>query len=364
MRRRRGRRACACGRAARRRARARSGVRRGRRRRPRRSASRKAGREAVDGRRGRARRRPPRTGWRAGCRRSTRSCRAPAATSSARTPSGWRASSQATRSTARAVLSPACCRPRLGVPPRAASLAPVLSMPRTRRRLQQSTTRALHQRCTGGPARSARRRGAAAATCELARLRRGSRNSSARQQPLPRRRSSAPRRRLDPRPERLGVVGGHDGLAQPAVEPLALAHDAGRVGARAAAARRVGLGRLAHGARRAAAPRAGGRPSRRRTSACSARCRSTARAACAAARPRRARCSGCRRRRGGRRTARSALMPSGDAHSRATISPSRGRSSMRRSVDLERGAPAAEERPARAPAGRRGRSALARARTT
>ena len=64
--------------------------------------------EAGRGRRGGARRRPRRTGWPAGCTRWRRSCRASRATSSARTPSGARASSHVTLSAARAVLSPRC----------------------------------------------------------------------------------------------------------------------------------------------------------------------------------------------------------------------------------------------------------------
>ena len=90
---------------------------------------------AGTGRRGGARRRPRRTGWRAGCRRSRRSCRASRATSSARTPSGARASSHVTLSAARAVLSPRCDL--------------VACPPRSLLRLNRSaTTRALHQRCT------------------------------------------------------------------------------------------------------------------------------------------------------------------------------------------------------------------------
>src|SRR5262249_8562519 len=53
-----------------------------------------------------------------------------------------------------------------------------------------------------------------------------------RQQPLPRRQVVGARRRLHPGPDRLEVVNNHDRLAQPRLQPLALAHDPQRLRAR------------------------------------------------------------------------------------------------------------------------------------
>ena len=166
--------------------------------------SRKLGREPVQRRRSGARRRPRRTGWRAGCRRSRRSCRASRRPRRRGRPRARAASSHVTCSAARAVLSP-----RL--------------VPRRHRR-GHYTAAALQRRCTGaGRPASAQRRGAARRRARRSRLRRGSRNSSCGEQPLPGAEVVVAGGRVDPRPQRLGVVGGHHRLAQPGVELLARA---------------------------------------------------------------------------------------------------------------------------------------------
>ena len=211
---------------------------------------------AGSGRPGGGRRRPPRTGWRAGCRRSTRSCRAPRRPRRRARRPGWAASSQATCSAARAVLSPRCGRPSGGCALVARCAASRRSPPGPRRTLcpRSETSRRVTRGAAapaGGRSGDARR---SSPTRAAHRLRRGSWKSSSGEQPLPGAEVVAPAGRVDPRPQRLGVVGGHDRLAQPArrgARARARSPGASEPGSSGPAVR---LGRLAHARRRAAAP--------------------------------------------------------------------------------------------------------------
>src|SRR4051794_41220693 len=133
-------------------------------------------------------------------------------------PSGARASSHVTLKAARAVLRP-----------RWALVACISSE-------KQWITQALHERCTPQFAHA----GGGEGSPRVAELERA-------EQALPG--AEVLRRGLDVGPERLDVVGGHDRLVDPRLQPVALARDAGRLRAREQRAA-VGLGRLADRARR------------------------------------------------------------------------------------------------------------------
>ena len=103
------------------------------------------------------------------------------------------------------------------------------------------------------------RRARSRPTCAAAWLRRGSRKSSAESTCFQAAGSSSPGGRLQPRPQRVAVVAGHHRVAHPALERVALALDARRVGVRQQRAR-VELRRLLDGAaqqQRADAPEVG-----------------------------------------------------------------------------------------------------------
>ena len=262
---RRGRSACACARAARRRS-ARSRASRGTggaaRRRPRRGRRARAGSARPGG----GRRRPPRTGWRARCRRWRRSCRASRRPRRRARRRGGRRAATRPGAPARAVLSPRwgwlSVRPASRVASRALHRDGLLRTAATCS--AEWTTRALHGRCRAGPAGAQAISRRSSPTRAAHRLRRGSWNSSSGSSRFQAPRSSRPAGVVDPRPQRLGVVGGHHRLAQPAVEAARARARRPAPPSRAAAARR--RPRPPRAPRpRAGVPARAARPSRPRT---------------------------------------------------------------------------------------------------